>query len=113
VLRARITHAVTVGAIAGVANFAESPSAHGATLRAVVLGALVAGLSGGAGEVIRRSTLGGLRQEDFSEVLSRLLLLEAQVHKLTSLVTAALGQLELQAEQGQRERRGGGHGEAR
>lgn len=107
-LRARITHAVTVGAIAGVAAYAETPGTHEASLHAVLLGALVAGLSGGAGELIRRMSAGGLRSEDFSEVLTRLIVLEEQVHKLTSLVTACLGQLELQQEQERRR-----NGEAR
>ena len=103
-LRARVTHMLTVGAIAGLAAYAEEPGAHGATLRSLVLGAVVAGLSGGAGAGIRRLTTGGLRSEDFSEVLTRLMVLEAQVHKLTSLVTAALGHIEL--EQQERQRRG-------
>jgi hypothetical protein len=97
-LRARVTHMLTVGAIAGIAAYAESPAVHDAPLRSLVLGAVVAGLSGGAGEGIRRLTAGGLRSEDFSEVLSRLIVLEAQVHKLTSLVTAVLGHIELEQE---------------
>jgi hypothetical protein len=98
VLRARVTHAATVGAIAGMAAYANSPSLHDAPVRSLLFGALVAGLSGGAGAVIRRRSEGKLPAGDLCEVLTRLSALEAQVHQLTSLVTALLGEWQLRAE---------------
>jgi hypothetical protein len=97
-LRARISHAVTVGAIAGAAAYVESPGAHDAPLRSLVVGALVAGLSGGAGAVIRRRVSADPPASDLCEVLSRIAALEEQVHKLTSLVTALLGEIQLRNE---------------
>lgn len=103
-LRARVTHAITNGIVAGVASFLESTGEHGAALRALILGAVVAGLSGGAGAAIRSRTAGGIDLEpaDLSELLSRLSELEAQVHHLASLVNALLGEAQLRQQEGRK-----------
>jgi hypothetical protein len=97
-LRARLTHAASVGVIAGVSAYAESPSSHSAPLRALIVGALVAGLSGGAGAVIRWRTETKLPAEDVGAVLERMAGIERQLHKLTNIVTALKLESDLRAE---------------
>lgn len=92
-------HAATVGAIAGVTSWLEAPHTPDSGLRALLVGAAVAGLSGGAGAAIRakQSPLGA---EDIGEVLSRLAKVEGAVLELRSMVAVVLGERELSQRKG-------------
>jgi hypothetical protein len=91
--RWRATHALIVGAMSGMGAFLEAHHLDGA----ILLGAAVAGLSGGAGAVIRQRA----GAPEIDDVMARLAGLESDMHELRSLVTALLGNVELLTQRGQ------------
>jgi hypothetical protein len=90
-----VFHALTVGALTGGAFWVESPAAHGVGWRALLVGAAVAGLSGGAGAVIRSRQASPWPAEDMGELVAKLAELDAKVLRLTNLVTTLLAESQL------------------